>query len=240
MFPTLLYNNSFEDPKTNLSQFSWSKETLPVVLNAFFLALTIWLLLCLLHYGIKTNKWKKNSNSNLEKLNIGVVYSFVVFNAVLCVIHFILNFIFMFVGFREEDRRLCEGLSDSTAVLYGLILWTVFMFLWFRQKAFYTNKMLSFKMNAGVKLFSLSSIILITVSGICYVVLFTLPDNYSPGPVGCMYKPRDDSLQASYGIYVIISLAFSHLMLLGLYVIRKLSYVKLYPFYQTKAKFKVF
>ena len=192
---------------------------LPVILNVTLIFLTLWIIMSLLHYGIKTRKWKINEASAIEKLNAGIVYTFAVVCSIFCLFYLVSDQIFMNLG----DDRLCEAAADAGVVMYSMILWSVFMFWWFRQKAFYTNKVFASKLNNCVKFASLSSIAMITISGGAYTVLFSLPKNYKATKEGCVLGLENESVQISFGLYAVVILFFSHFILVCLFIYPLLS-----------------
>ena len=192
---------------------------IPFTINIVLTIITLYLLISIIHYGIKTKKWRSSetSLSNIHKMNAGTVYTFLVFTAVMCLFRYVISLVHMLVGFEENQKRLCEAIADSAFVAYSMVLWCVFMFLWLRQRAFYTNRMLSIGTTRLVRVLSFGSIILITFSGLGYMLFFTIPKNYDSSPMGCIYV-ADDTLRLGYGIYVIAVLFLAQLMLLCLFI----------------------
>lgn len=186
---------------------------IPVSVNISLILITLWILMSLIDYGIKTRKWKKQSSA-FDRLNSGIVYTFVVVCAIACLLFLGFDLIFMNVG----DDLLCEVSGDVTTVLYSFVLCSVFLSLWFRQKAFYTNKAFANKVSRLIKLISTTSIIMITGSGLAYLLLFTVPYNFKASNEGCKLNLQNGDLQLSYGVYVIAFLFLSHVMLLCLFI----------------------
>ena len=186
----------------------------PVLFNVTFIFFSLWIFISLIDYGVKTRKWKRNCKMPVDKLNAGIVYSFVVVCSVSCLLFLVSDLIFMSV----KDTRLCEAAADATTLLYAMVLWSVFLFLWFRQKAFYTNNAFTSKVNKCVKFFSFASIVMISTSGLVYVLLFTVPNNYVGSTEGCIYDFANKSLPESYGTCIVCFILFSHVILLCLFI----------------------
>ena len=190
----------------------------PVAINIFLAILTILVLSSLMHYGVKTKKWRQNPSSNKEKLNAGVVYVFLIICGFMCMFRYIANQVYMNVGFTQNENELCESVADTAFISYCLILWCVSMFLWCRQRAFYTNKMLSFNAPKLVRVLSFVSVIFINTKGFGYLLLFTIPVNYrSSENVGCVFNP-DNTLLVTYGIYSVMLIILAQLTLLYLFL----------------------
>ena len=190
----------------------------PVALNLLLMLLTFWLLVSLIHYGIKTKKWRKTSVEKIDVLNAGIVYTFAIVCAAVCEMRYVSSLVFMNIGFNNGEGDICDAAADAGTVLSSLVMWSVFLFLWFRQKAFYTNKMLSFRVSKCVKWLSAVSILLISISGTGYVLFFILPNNYQSSPHGCIYRPNNNNKRLYYGVFVTALIVFSHAILLGLFV----------------------
>jgi len=191
---------------------------IPFIINVALTIATLYTLISIIHYGLKTKKWSSNnaSASNITKLNAGIVYTFLIFTALMCLFRYVASLVHMSVGFAEDQGWLCEGIADVAFIAYSLVLWCVFTFLWLRQRAFYTNRMLSFGTTRIIRALSFGSIILITFSGFGYMLFFTIPKNYDSSPMGCIYI-ADKNFRLGYGIYVIALLFLSQVMLLCLF-----------------------
>ena len=224
MYDTIERNATTENATgaTNITEdfirFDKPDWIVPAAINIFLAILTILVLSSLMHYGVKTKKWRQNPSSNKEKLNAGVVYVFLIICGFMCMFRYIANQVYMNVGFTQNENELCESVADTAFISYCLILWSVCMFLWCRQRAFYTNKMLSFNAPKLVRVLSFVSVILTNTTGFGYVLLFTIPVNYrSSENVGCVFNP-DNTLLVTYGIYPVMLITLTQLILLYLFL----------------------
>ena len=195
-------------------QLDW---ILPITLNLISVVAEIWLLGSLVHYGIKTKKWKELRRGNPDKLNSGAVYTALVACAVGCIAHSFVNVFYITLGFNLGEDELCDSLGDASSCTYGLTVLTVQTFLWTRQRAFYANRMLNVNYNKKVRLFSTASIIIIFTAGTSVLVFNIYPDDHTSTLDGCRYKP-DDSLRVGYWASVVIVIVFGQMSLLGLFV----------------------
>ena len=189
----------------------------PITVNIILIVMTTLILVSLVRYGVTSGKWRGQPVSQADRLNAGVVYTFLIVCAVMCIARFLVNQLYMNVGFHSDEDALCEAAGDAAFTSYSMILWSVSMFLWFRQKAFYTNNMHAFKATKCIRAFSFCSIFLINAGGTAYLLFFTIPRSYKAGIVGCVYK-AEGSLRLFYGIYVALLFVFSHLVLLCLFI----------------------
>ena len=223
--------------RMNLSDFNQSSSfyervkrpdwIVPVTINVILIVIMSYLLVAIIYYGLKTGKWKRyDLNSVDNNLNAGMVYTCLVYCDIMCLMRCIISQIHMNVGFKEGDSTLCEPVADAAFIAYALVLWSVFMLLWFRQKAFYTNRMLSIGATRSVRFLSFGSIVLITIAGLGYVLFFTIPTNYHFSPMGCIYV-AGGALRVSYGIYAIAVVFVAQTMLLCLFI---------YPLWEIRSK----
>ena len=80
--------NSFNVFYDYTMQLDW---LIAILLNVFFMTSTAWILVSLVHFGIKTGKWKQIQRNNEEKLNavlfillwsaVQLLVSFITFSA---------------------------------------------------------------------------------------------------------------------------------------------------------------
>ena len=199
--------------KDRTSGLDW---IIPTVVNLVLIVITTVILVSLVHYGLTTGKWRGQSTNQVDKLNAGVVYTVLVVCAVFCIVRYIANQIYINAGFNSDENYFCKIAGNAIFISYVLILCSVFMFLWFRQKAFYTNNMLAFETTKSIRAFSYSSVLLIFLSALPYFFLTIIQNNYEASNSGCIYKKIDQD--TPFGIYAIVLITFSHLILLLLFI----------------------
>ena len=212
--------NTTLNETTNSSQFDRTQRLdwlIPMVIDVILTVVVFWILLSLVHYGIQTGKWRKMQRSDPEKLNAGIVYSSLIVNAVVCLIFIILNLFFLNVGYAEGQDELCDQMFDAAGFTYGFVLITAVVFLWIRQRIFYTNRMLNVNYTKLVKTLSFVSIIIIAGIGIAVLTFDTLPDNNKSSVEGCHYMP-DDQFTLAYALPGVLIIGFGHVTLLGLFI----------------------
>ena len=200
--------------KDRTARLDW---IIPTVVNLLLIVITTLILVSLIHYGLTTGKWRDQSTIHVDKLNAGVVYSFLIVCGILCIVRYIVNQIYINAGFNSDKDDFCEAAGDAAFISYFLILWSAFMFLWFRQKAFYSNNMLAFRTTKFIRALSYSSVFFMHVSAIPYVLFSTVPKNYEASGSGCLYK-ADKVLKLSFGIYTSFLIVFWQLVLLCLFI----------------------
>ena len=208
-------NHTFPSALEHMQRVDW---IIPVTVNIALTICTAWILISLIHYGIKTQKWRALPMKSIsEKLDIGLTYTFVVVCAVMCLLRFGVSLVFMNIGFSDDQDGLCESVADAAYWAYGFVLYSVVYFLWFRQRVFYTNRMLNVNYGIPIRIFSFSSAIIITLFGLFVLVYNTFPQNYHASKEGCVFQPTD-SKPLKYWILAIVIIICSHICMLGLFV----------------------
>ena len=206
--------NNIDDERNNVKQLDW---IIPVVLCIIFFVLVLWILLSLVHYGIKTGKWSSHQQCSSDKLNIGKIYTFVVITAFICICFLCANMAFINVGFNFGEDGLCDTVSDIALAVYFLKLCSIGMFLWLRQRVFYKNFMLNTDYSKTIRTCSSSSIVVILLFGMAALVFNVLPNNHKSSPNGCIYNPSDE-YKVWYWVAIVVVIVFGHLTLMGLFV----------------------
>ena len=204
----------------NSSYFDRTKHadwTIPMAINIILTFVVFWILLSLIHYGLRTGKWRKVKNSNSEKLNSGIVYSFLILNAVVCLAYLILSLFILNIKYVGGQDEFCDQLFDAACFAYGFVLITTGIFLWLRQRIFYSNLMLNVKYTKLVKSLSFISIITIVGFGMGVLISNTLPDNNRSSLKGCIYQP-DIRFILAYALPGILVIGFGHVTLLSLFI----------------------
>lgn len=195
----------------------------PLAFNVFLVFLMLWIIISLVHHGIRNKKWRRSiEQNNFQKLNSGWIYSSVLLCAVICLVRFTVTITIMNTGFQPEDDYLCTILSDLQSSMYVLVQMSVLFFLWLRQRAFYTNAMLAVSYTKPVLFFSMISIGLILIAAVGFNVFSSLPDDRRSSPDGCIYV-ADGSSKIGYWIFLALTIIFVHAILFGLlfYALRK-------------------
>ena len=188
---------------------------LPITFVAIANAAEVWILVSLIHYGLQTKKWKNQNQGCVDKLNSRNQYTTLVACAVFCVIYSLLSLVYISVGFHVDEDKLCDSLIDVISLFYGLILVTVYIFLWLRQRTFYTNQMLNVTYSKTAKVFSAISIVIFLSAGTVVTVFLVYPNNHFSSLNGCVETQSDAELVAYFFFGCL--LVFGQTTLLGLF-----------------------
>ena len=193
-------------------QINW---ILPITVIAIANVVEVWILMSLIHYGLKTKKWKTRKQNCGGKVSSRNQYTALVACAAFCLIFSTLSLINISVGFDLDENSMCDLLADAAVVFYSFIQAAVFIFLWLRQRSFYTNQMLNVTYSKPARVFSVISIIMFLFAGTILTVLFVYPNDHFSSLNGCVRKPNAVILSA--WIFVVLVLIFGQTTLLGLF-----------------------
>ena len=186
------------------------------IISVVFLIIFIWILFSLVHYGIKTGKWRHIQSNNPEKLNVGLIYSSVIGCAVCCLLHEVVILLYTNTSVLKQSTNLCNILSDLLKSVYALVVFTVNLFLWLRQKAFYSNQMLNINFSKSVKMFSFASIFAIFFGGVAALILASLPRDEIFFENSCVYLQNENSRLVAF-LLVSLVVIFGQISLLYLF-----------------------
>ena len=197
-----------------MKQLDW---IIPVTVNIILTTITLWVLICLVDYGRKTGKWRQIPATNSDNLNAGLVYTSVVVCACACVVRYAVSLLYMNVGFGEDADDHCDAIADTAVCFYAFVLFSVFLFLWFRQRVFYRTYVVRSAFHNVYSCFSSASIGLIFIAGVGAALLNVLPINHRSSVDGCIYIP-DESQRMGYLISVAVAVFIGQVVLLGLFI----------------------
>ena len=215
--PTFLPINLSSPHGTTTTPYDRTKKidwVIPVTLNVLLMIVTLWLLISLIHYGIKTKKWKSHQRK-VDYINSGLIYSSVVACAVMCMFRYVVSLVYMNVGFHESEDELCDSVADTLYCAYAFVLFCAAMFLWFRQRALYAHRLLNVNYNKIVRFFSLTCFVFFFAYALFVIILNNLPNSFLSSSEGCVVKPNGN-LNANYWIAAAAGIAFYNIALLSL------------------------
>ena len=222
-------NNSITSAM-NSSFYDRTKEAnwiIPVTVTVLMLTANFWIIISLSHHGVKTGKWMKKRTKTVDKLSSGVIYSSVLVIAVFCFLRLLFSFVLMNIGFSENESVSCGAISDAVFVIYFFVVFSTAVFLWLRQRVFFTHPILKANYSKTVKFFSFASIVFIFVTGIIVLAVRRLGSLHLSSLEGCKFNVtaamQNQSLNLEYGqpfyvLFVILSGSLGQVMLLCLFI----------------------
>ena len=166
----------------NRTLFWW----ISLVVNWILIILSLYLFFSMIHYGKRTGKWKRTRKSKLEKLNSGRIYISILLCAFCCLFRLTISQVFFYVGFNVHKQWECKIEMILSTIAYLMVQLSFYLFLWFRQRVFYANDMLSVAYRKSVKYLSLFSIILVSFSFVAVAALPIFVSNEKATVHGCV------------------------------------------------------
>ena len=194
---------------SHTTQLDW---ILPIIINVMLIFVTFWLLISLIHYGVKTKKWR-HAQGHADVLSSGLVYSSMIACAVSCMLRYLVSLAFINVKFIAMKDELCEALIDAMSVTYAFVLSFVGLFMWSRQRAFFANRVLNVNYHKIIKFFSVISIACIFGYALFAVILHALQSHHIATTQGCK---RQTERSRVYWIVITVGLVFFTFSLLAL------------------------
>ena len=184
--------------------------------------LTLWTTISLIHYGIKTGKWRQLKRQNqAEKLNIGPIYFSIVCCGVLALTYDSAGLAFINIGFTNKHNSVlnnyCDSVSDLVYISYASVLVSTAVFFWLRQRVFFQNRLLNANYNKPVKLLSSLSLLLTVALSIGVLTFNIYPNDHEASEDGCVYYPKEE-MKIGYWVSIVSVILFCQGMFLGLFI----------------------
>ena len=205
--------NSLEESTTRASQAT------ALVLSLILLIVSLWIASSIIMYGVRTKKWKFNTKVVSQK-NALVSLCLAAAGLLITSLRFMTTVLIVAIGYtyeeNEEGSRACEILLDFSVAVYALSIAAIYFFVWYRQKLFYSQPMMSHLKTKTVLFFSHSFVIIFLCFGVSSVILFVNPVTYELSKKdGC--KILEEAENEHFSNYLVAAtLVTSQVILLGL------------------------
>ena len=204
---------------TSANDISRPEWIIPMTVNIILFVVAFWMLISLVHYGIKTKKWNRQQSRKVDKLNAGLVYSSVVFCAVMCIVRMVLHILDLNLMHYQHNLNQCEVVNDMRSSSYYLVIFSVYIFIWLRQRIFYSNCMLNKYYNRATNI--LSWAILVFICAVLAVAItvdirthaFDLNNNGT-----CMFLKEDKKFTLLFLIITVSGTGIAQTTLLSLLI----------------------
>ncbi|XP_077973410.1 uncharacterized protein LOC144428279 [Styela clava] len=193
------------------------------VINGCLMVVTLWILLCLVMYGVRTKKWAKKSKRS--DMNGGMVYIASVIAVTASIPRYIADQIIFSAVYINGALRWCEVLLDIGNVTYFMALYPIYLFLWFRQKALYGHPAMKRLAGKCVTVFGWVTLVVLSLAAIGVVLMSVIPSDYTASPDGCvvnlLHSNASYSSDAPYRLryyFLVVLLIVAQLSLLSLFI----------------------
>ena len=173
-----------------IQQEKSNEEQTRFVYLSFYIVLMIvnlWLIISLIHYGIKTKKWRRLQSGNPNLLNSGRIYSSIVICSVTVFFSSLFIVVYHNIGFHPNNHNLCNAVGGLIIITCSSCFLSLVFFLWFRQRTLYTAFLPIERFTKPLKFFSFIIIfvsIFLVVSGVIFSILTS---NFDTSQTGCVF-----------------------------------------------------
>ena len=177
----------------------------------------LWIIISLIHFGIKTKKWRRLQSGNPDLLSSGKIYLSVVFCFVSALVYHIIIAVYRNVGYRQDEDEFCDTIRDISVIMYTMCSVSVILFLWLRQRMLYTAFFQTVHFSKALKGFSFMIIFFTIFGSISGVILWILPNDYVASPIGCIQN-RNGSSRIPALVILVFTVIFSQVALLAVFI----------------------
>ena len=177
----------------------------------------VWIIISLIHFGIKTKKWLHLQRGNPDLLSSGWIYLSVIFCSVLAFVYHLVITLYHNLKYQKSDDEFCDSMSDAVKSLFAIFAFSVYFFLWLRQRVLYTTILPTAHFTKALKVFSFLIIFISFIFGVTSLILSSIPNDIVASPIGCVYK-KDGGLRKLSSVFAAVALIFSQVSLLAVFI----------------------
>ena len=177
----------------------------------------LWIIISLIHFGIKTRKWRRLQSGNPDLLSSGKIYLSVVFCYVSALVYHIIVAVYRNYGYQQGEEEFCDTMRDIGVIMYTMCFFSVILFLWLRQRMLYTAFLQTVHFSKALKGFSFMIIFVTVVGSISGVILSILPNDYIASPIGCI-QSKNGSSRVPALVILVFTIVFSQIALLAVFI----------------------
>ena len=177
----------------------------------------LWLIISLIHFGIKTRKWRRLQSGNPDLLSSGKIYLSVVFCYVSALAYHIVVAVYRNYGYQQGEDEFCNTMKDISVIMYTMCSFSVVLFLWLRQRMLYTAFLQTVHFSKALKVFSFIIIFFTIFGSISGVILWILPNDYIASPIVCI-QSRNGSSRIRALVILVFTIVFSQVALLAVFI----------------------
>ena len=179
----------------------------------------LWIIISLTHFGIKTRKWRRLQSKNPDLLSSGKIYLSVVFCYVSALVYHIVVAMYRNYeyGYQLGEDEFCNTIRDMSVIMYTMCSFSVGLFLWLRQRMFYTAFLQTVHFSKALKVFSFMIIFIAIFGLVSGLVLSILPYDFIASPIGCI-RSRSSNFRVPALVILVFTVIFSQVALLSVFI----------------------
>ena len=209
---------------TTLYNQSNQEQTRYIILGFLIVLMIVdlWLIISLIHYGIKTTKWRRLQPGNPNSLSSGRIYLSVIICSITAFFYHLFYAAYLNVGFQENEDSLCKAMISMASIGYISCFLSIILFLWFRQRTLYTAFLPVTRFTKPLNFFSFIIIFVSFFLGVVGIILAILANAVNSTSAGCDLQ-NENSLQLIAFASIGSTIIFSQVSLLLLFIYALLS-----------------
>ena len=177
----------------------------------------VWIIISLIHFGIKTKKWRYLQRGNPDLLSSGWIYLSIIFCSVLAFVYHLFITLYQNLEYQIGDDKLCDSMSDAVKSWFFFCALSVCFFLWLRQRVLYTTVLPTIHFTKALRVFSFMIIFIGFMFGMIGLILSNIPNDVVATPMGCIYK-KDGNLREISSVFAAFALIFTQVSLLAVFI----------------------
>lgn len=165
---------------------SWLTAT---TVSVFCWIVLFWILLSLLCYGVKSNKWKKASLvSSANDKDGSVLFTIAVIGSAFSLTHTSVNLLVYNFGYDGSTLHVCTvGVIVSVEFFAFTMSWS-YLFLWLKQYAIYQHNFFNHLYTVWIRAISWCSLVMMLVGLNTAIIIYNSLSNFVHSSVGCLNK----------------------------------------------------
>ncbi|XP_077973157.1 uncharacterized protein LOC144428168 [Styela clava] len=182
--------------------------------NGLLILLTIWILISLFVYGRKTGCWTKKSGNS--SYNSGIVFDLCFVVGIIVFLRFVYTAVKFQLPRIEYGLEHCELMGKLGSTTYFASMYSIYLFLWLRQRIIFGHPAVRDLMGLCVNALSWITFVgltLISLGTFCYYVIST---KYRPTALGCTKVPSLES-NVSYATMAVMLLFLVQVLIVSLF-----------------------
>nr|XP_039253912.1 uncharacterized protein LOC120330980 [Styela clava] len=173
-----------------------------------------WIAVAFILYAKSSNILVKRSRTDMDG---GFIFKVAIASVVLPLSKFATTLLILVVGLYPENHTACSVIIYVSNVLLVASVLAVYLFLWIRQRAFYTHPSLGSIFNRCIARFSKMSLLMIVLPILTSMIVDMVTNKYESGVHGCVFRNDQDDNNYRFFIYAAI-LTVGQGSLIGLFV----------------------
>ncbi|XP_077974827.1 uncharacterized protein LOC144430677 [Styela clava] len=180
------------------------------VISGCILLLSIWILLSLLIYGLKTNSWKSSGKSSL---NSGIIFNACIIVVFAALVRFLYTTLIFQMPRIESWLNHCNLVSDVGICTYFASFYAIYLFLFLRQILILRHPAVKDLISKKVEIFSYIAFTIISITIFATFCFYVVSTKYQATPQGCIREasPLTNVYYGTISAFIISQILLTYL-----------------------------